>query len=391
MKKIPGVALIIEQDRQYGRDILSGITDYSRHFGPWSFYTDIPFFLNPGSSDCLEPLLDSGMIDGIITRETRLTEKIINSGIPFILCPYSEQYYNYPAPLLIGDDCESGTIAAEHFIELGIRNFAYCGFNSFPWSRNRFQCFKKRLGRSGFNPVLYPGTASGTSPEWPDEKEYMAQWLKSLEKPVGLMTCTDERSLHVAEACKTAGLRIPEDVVILGVDNDSLLCELSAPPLSSIALDCAKAGYEAAALLARMMNGEETAPCRITAPVAGIHVRESSRVIAVEDDEVYRAMIFIRRNSNRIIGVDDVVEATGLSRRALEIRFNEALNSTIYENISRSRAELIAQILRETDYPISRIALDLGYSGVDHIARFFSREMGVTPLNYRKAGSKQEE
>jgi LacI family transcriptional regulator len=212
----------------------------------------------------------------------------------------------------------------------------------------------------------------------------MAEWLKTLPKPLGLMTCTDERSQHVIEACKTAEFRVPEDIAIIGVDNDELVCDLSDPPLSSVFQNSEKAGYEAAELLDELMAGKKPAKKEVIVDAPYIVNRQSTDILAIEDREVVEAIRYIREHSKDNIGVGQVIKATALSRRALERRFNKILGRSIYNEIRRTRVEQAVRMLLETKMSISQIASALGYPSVDHIARYFKREKGMSLVAYRK-------
>jgi LacI family transcriptional regulator len=214
----------------------------------------------------------------------------------------------------------------------------------------------------------------------------MADWLKSLPKPVGLMTCTDDRSQDVVEASKIAGVHVPEDLAIIGVDNDELVCELSSPPLSSIALNTQRSGYEAAELLDKLMSRKRIKMANLTIVVHPTHIvtRQSTDILAIEDRDVVAAVRFIRRNAREMIQVDDVVDTVAVSRRSLEQRFRRELGCSVLAEIKRARIDQVARMLVETNLSVSQIALALGYSGVENIARYFRSEKGMSPLAYRK-------
>ena len=213
----------------------------------------------------------------------------------------------------------------------------------------------------------------------------MAHWLKSLPKPVGLMTCCDDCSQHIIEACKIAELHVPEQVAVIGVDNDELVCKLSNPPLSSIALNFERGGYEAAELLDKLMTGKEKMKNQLikvepTYPVS----RQSTDILAIDDSDIAKAIRFIRQHCKEPIRVDNVVAAAALSRRVLEKRFQKILGRSVLCEIRRVRVEQIVRMLVGTNLPISQIASKLGYPSVDHIARYFRQEKAMTPLAYRK-------
>jgi LacI family transcriptional regulator len=200
------------------------------------------------------------------------------------------------------------------------------------------------------------------------------------------MTCTDDRSRDVIEACKIAGLHVPEELAIIGVDNDELLCELSSPPLSSIALNTQRSGYEAAELLDKMMSRRKRKPPARTIVVHPTHIvtRQSTEILAMEDRDVAAAVRFIRRRAKEMIQVSDVTEAVAVSRRTLEQRFRRELHRSVLAEIKRTRVEQVARMLVETNLSVAQIAFALGHAGVENIARYFRSEKGMSPLAYRK-------
>jgi LacI family transcriptional regulator len=279
-----------------------------------------------------------------------------------------------------------GKMAAEHLLDRGFKNFAYCGFEDMFGARSRGESFRRRITEAGFRTHVYKKPKPRGRRSWEDEQVFMADWLKSLPKPVGLMTCTDDRSQDVVEASKIAGVHVPEDLAIIGVDNDELVCELSSPPLSSIALNTQRSGYEAAELLDKLMSRKRIKMANQTIVVHPTHIvtRQSTDILAIEDRDVVAAVRFIRRNAREMIQVDDVVDTVAVSRRSLEQRFRRELGCSVLAEIKRARIDQVARMLVETNLSVSQIALALGYSGVENIARYFRSEKGMSPLAYRK-------
>lgn len=379
MAEIPKIILRIETSVAYGRGLLYGIAEYSRIHGPWAFYSE------PGAEQTTLPRLDKWGASGIITRipdESNLERFIVN-GLPTILVPLKEKISGFPS---IIDDCHAaGKMAAEHLLDRAFRNFAFSGFSDMHWSRDRRQAFTKTIAAAGFETQCYERPRAKVLRTYQKELHLLADWLNLLPRPVGIMTCDDEHGRHVLEACKVAGLRVPEQVAIIGVDNDELVCTLSDPPLSSVAVNTRKAGYQAAALLDRLMTGKEKmADQKIIVRPLHVVTRQSTDVLAIEDREVAEAIRFIRQNANRPVQVTDAAQAASLSRRVLEKRFRKIMGRSVYSEISRWRIDRVARMLVETDQSVSQIALSLGYPSVKHIARSFRREMGMGPLAYRE-------
>ncbi len=198
------------------------------------------------------------------------------------------------------------------------------------------------------------------------------------------MACNDMRGQHITEACAKAGIEVPYEVAIIGADNDSHVCDISNPPLSSIALDVEKAGFEACELLDKLMAGKKLKPRMIVIHPTRIVTRRSTDIIAIEDAIISEALQFIHNNANRPIQVSDITKALNVSRNALNYKFMKILRRSVYNEIKRVRIELIRQMLLETDLSVSHIALKLGYYNANHIARYFKQKTGISPLEYRR-------
>jgi LacI family transcriptional regulator len=387
MQKIPKIILLIEADRGFGRELLRGIAKYSRLHGPWSFYREPPFFRDLGRKKKILHRIKNWHADGIITRLVAQIEDIVATGVPTIVAASTNEGVPtgiLDSPTVTTDNVAAGEMAAEHLLERGFTRFAYCGFEEIQWSVQRGESFARKVTQAGHEINFYRRSKSRALRSWDAEQPLVADWLRSLPKPVGLMACTDDRSGQVVEACKLVGLHVPEEVAIVGVDNDRLVCNLSNPPLSSVALAAERSGYEAAELLDKLMAGTRMAKQKIIIQPTHVVSRQSTDILAIEDSEVAAAVGFIREHANETIQVQDVVDAVALSRRGLERRIRKVLGRSVLAEIRRVRVEQVARMLAETNLPVSQIALALGFDGVDHIARYFRREKGMSPLKYRK-------
>ncbi len=377
MARVRTVLLLIESSRSSGRSLLRGIAQYARHHEPWAFYWE------PGGLEKAWPRLKTLRPDGIILRDVEKVEEVLAYGLPAIVVGHSKR--EIPGLINVTTDSELiGQMAAEHLLNAGFREFAYCGFHGMPWSELRGESFRERLKQAGHSPHFYPGPAGARQHSWKSEQLYMAKWLSGLPKPLGVMACNDDRGQHVIEACKIAGLRVPDEVAIIGADNDELVCELSDPPMSSVAINFERAGYESAQLLAQLMAGKRKVSGNIIVRATHIVSRQSTDILSVQDECVRKALRFIRQAASKQIQVADVVTAAGLSRRVLEKRFRKLLNRSVLHEIRRVRSEQICRMLVESNQSVSQIAHALGYAGVEHFARYFRKEKKMTPLAYRK-------
>lgn len=385
MIKVPRVLVLLDKSRVADRLYLRGIVKYSHLLSPWRVCTLAPFYRDPGSKLRALSEAKSQRVDGIIANidNTKMGKALILAGLPAIVVPIKERIPGFPC--IFDDGGTAGKMAAEHLLSMGIRNFAFCGFENLCWSQVRSEDFSKRIAEAGFQTRLYSVPRLKTQRLSENEQIILVDWLKSLPRPIGLMVCNDDRGHYVLEACQVAGLRVPDDVAAIGVDNDELICDLTAPPLSSIALNHEKAGYRAAQLLDKMMAGKEVdSKSIISLEASHVVTRQSTDVLAIEDREVAEAVRFIHRHSNESIQVSDVVDSVTVSRRVLERRFREALNRSVHDEIRHARVERASRMLVETDLTISQIVLRLGYPSDKHIARQFWKEKGMTPLQYRR-------
>jgi LacI family transcriptional regulator len=375
------ILLLLESARTCERDFLRGIARYSHLHGPWAFYRKPKFYLKNRNEGVSLSQIKAFDPDGIIVSDTENFETILSLGKPTLIHTFKADTYN--APKIIGDSQQTGVMAAEHLLGLGFSNFAYCGLGKYYWSRGRYASFRDTIKRAGFDVAYFELSPKQIKNALPKELQRLAKWLTSVI-PAGLMTCADDCSQYIVEACKLADIQIPEQIGFIGVDNDDMVCELSDPPLSSIALDFAKAGYQAADLLDHLMSNKDTPQKNITVLPSHIVTRASTDILAINDEDVANAVQFIRQHSNRLIQISDVLAEVTCSQRTLHQKFQENLGHSVHQEIKRVRIERIAKLLRETDIPISSIALKLGYSNINHISRYFQQARNITPLAYRK-------
>ena len=379
--RIPRVILILETSRFFGRKFLLGIAKYARLHGHWSFYTEPNGFVSN------LPELRDWHADGIIMRDIKASEQVLSLKIPTVLVPHNhESHPEIPSVKTNGEAISK--MAADHLFDRGLRNFAYCGFDDSSWSLERQNYFEKLINARGYTLSIFQQPRCSAKRRWETDQTLMADWLGKLTKPVGIMACNDDRGQHVLEACKIEQLRVPEEVAVIGVDNDDLICDLCDPPLSSVALDTENAGYEAAKLLDNLMKGNKEVDNTIWVEPTYVQTRYSTDIVATEDKDLANAISFIRDNFRRNIRVKDVVESTMLSRRCLELRFRKRLSRSIIAEIRRTRVEYISKMLVETDLSISEIAYGLGFSSVEHISRYFQREVGQSLRDFRTHAAK---
>lgn len=386
-RNLPRVALLIETSRTYGRGILAGIARYAHANGPWSLFTQerelhsgVPHWLRSWTGD------------GIIARieDKRTAGVLLRLGHPVVDVLGNSRFQGIPA--FDTDAMAVARLAADFFLKAGFRHFAFCGYENIPFSDRRAAAFAEYLKTVGHRvhlfatPALHrePSHIQAAEQRGVGREDMIALWLRGLPRPLALFACNDVCGQQVLNACREHGIKVPEEVAVMGVDNDDLLCSLCDPPLSSIEPDTDRMGREAAALLDRMMRGRRAgAGATIQIPPLRVVERASANVVAIEDPITVQAVRFIRDHIGDGIAVKDVLAAAGRSRTDLEQRFRRWLQCSIRAEILRLRLDRAKSLLRETDLRLDEIATRAGFSTAAHLCRLFRTHGRETPTEFR--------
>lgn len=375
------VALLIETSNGYSRGLLEGVISYTKEQGNWSVY------LTEQERGAPPPAwLETWGGDGIIARiETDSVGcQLQQCGVPIV--DLSAARHVKGVPWADTEDKAISRLAVEHFIARGFRNLAYCGDAGFQWSSKRCQHFRQFAEASGCKVFEHQSVARyDRAFDAVAEKRRIMVWVRQLPRPIAIMGCYDFKAQEVLDACRQLKLAVPTEVAVLGVDDDHLICELSDPTLSSVIPDTKRTGYEAASLLDRMMSGEvfTTEEPLLTQPL-GIQLRESTDTVAIEDEQIAKALQYIRRKAAANIRVVDVLDSIDLSRRVFEHRFKKLVGRTPHQEIQRVRMNRVQELLRETDLTVPQIAERLGFEHSEYLGAAFKREMGISPGEYRR-------
>jgi LacI family transcriptional regulator len=370
---------LIETSNAYARGLLEGIVSYVQRHGPWSLY--LPEMrrgeLPPG-------WLPRWRGDGVIARvENReIARALRRTRLPAVDVSAARQLPD--APWVETDDAAIARTAAEHLARRGFRQFAYCGDPRFNWSRWREEHFAGAVAAAGGSLAIFQSPASPAAAQsWSAERERLVAWIRSLPKPVGILACYDIQGQRLLDACREADVAVPEEVAVLGVDDDRLLCNLCSPPLSSVVPNAPRTGYTAAELLDRLMRGEPVPDREHLIPPTGVAERQSTDVLAIDDPHVAAAVRFIREHACDGIDAGDVLRQAAVSRRMLESRFRKAVGRTPHGEILRVRMERVKQLLAETDLTLEVIADRTGFRHVEYLSVAFKRETGEPPGRFR--------
>lgn len=380
MARRPHVALMIETAGAYGRDLLEGITRYLRMHRPWSI------LLERRELDSVRPRwLETWRGDGVLTRWSAegVAGQLVESGASVV--DLSGRRSPYGPPRIHCDDAAIGRVAAEHLLQRGLRSFGYCGFGGELWAGRRRDGFLAALARSGFRAEVYESPWAGLAGRPSEEgRQQIEAWLGSLPKPCGVMACSDMRGLQVLDGCRSAGVKVPDEVAVIGVDDDALLCGLCDAPLSSVIPNTQHIGYEAAALLDTLMEGGRPGFRERLIPPLGVATRMSTDVIAVEDPAFAFALRFIREHACHGITIADVLQGVPMSRMTLERRFRKYLGHSPHAEIRAVQVGRAKKLLADTGHAVHRIARLVGFEYPEYFNVVFKREVGLSPGEFRR-------
>lgn len=370
------VALLVETSNAYARGLLAGVRRYVSEQPGWSLYL-AEHSRHETDFSWLEGWQGDGVLARIETRET--ADFIQRLGLPVV--DLSAARLLPDLPCVETDDNVIAEWAVDHFAQRGLRNFAFCGDERFGWSIKRGQWFVEHVHRRGAEPRSFAMKPSGMRAT---DRGRIAEWLLELPKPVGVLACYDIAGQEVLEACKIAELAVPDEVAVIGVDNDEVIGNLTSPPLSSIEPDTIRTGFLAAHLLDQLMHGQRLEPgLRLIEPIRLVP-RQSSDILSVDDPQVVQALRFIRDRSTENLEVSAVLHHVGLSRRALDHRFVRLIGRTVHAEIIRVRMGHVAELLSSTDWTLQHIAARLDFCQPEYMSVAFKRYTGMSPGQYRR-------
>ena len=388
------IILLLDTTSPYHRKIAQGVANYAHEKGNWCFHVvqdpmeNLPYL----EQDPLESLPDlrsfhaDGIIAAFLSRKVTTRVKALNIPTVGIEGELGWGKLNPSIPFFATDNEAIGRLAAKHLIDRGLKRLAFCGIPATrftAWSEQRQIAFEQCSREAGLPCSIFTGALAHDRKRLPLHKE-LAAWLKSLAKPVGLMACYDVRARHVLTACRELGILVPEDVAVVGVDNDELMCELTSPPLSSVEQGARRLGYQAASLLDQLLAGKKPPQIRHIVEPEGIVTRRSTDTLDISDLDVAAAVRFIQQNACSGIRVYDVVRAVAVARSSLEARFKTLMGRTIHAEIQRVQVERARQLIVAADMGLKQVAIEAGFAYVQHMTTIFRRHMGQTPGEYRK-------
>jgi len=364
MEPTPVVYLFVPIEFSYGREIIRGVREYTQKNRIWQLAVSEASVKNIRALKREKP---DGVIGLFATPE--LEDAARSMKIPSV--SVSSMCKGNKLPGVIPQNASISQLAARHFLERGFHHFAYAGYHQHFFSRDRQHAFATAVKEAGFD--------CHNLPDGQDVKS-----VRSLPKPVAVMACSDGRAKQLISACVRAGTRIPQDLAVVGVDNDEAMCELAEVPLSSIDPNGRRIGFEAAAMLEKLMGDGKVEQKLVQIPPAGLVARASSEVLAVSDEEVANAIRYMQVHACDPMRVEDMMGELKVSRRTLEKRFRTIVGRTLHDEIRRLQFEKARKLLSETDLNIPQVATRCGFRDPKRFTTLFREEFGSPPVAFRR-------
>lgn len=382
MDKIVKILLLTDFSSGYSRNLLRGIVDYAQRKKNWVFYR-MPLYYRilHGDKEIIK-WAKKWKVDAIIAQLSDIDlEPLKELNIPVIVQNYKDRIPGICN--LTGDYIGTGKMAAEYFLKMGYRNFAYYGIQEAIWSRERYTGFKDAVGKAGFEVCEYFESTSQKE-SWEQDYESIGRWLQTLPEHTALFACDDYYALHIIETCRILNISVPDSIAVLGVDNDQLICNISDPSLSSIVIDSKNGGYQAGEALDELMKNNSSTIFNISVPPVQVISRGSTKKWVIRDKYILKTVEYIENNYADSISVQKLLELVPFSRRVFEKKFKEETGSSIYQFILDYRINRFAEKLLTSDSPIENIGIGCGFRNGQNISRIFTRHKGMTPSEFRK-------
>lgn len=379
------VALLFNASKVYDREIIAGIADYLNGTrAAWDLFLEEDFV-------CRLNGIADWQGDGIIADfdDPEVARALAGSPLPVVAVGGSyadEREYPPGVPYVATDNRKLVRLAYDHLIEAGLRHLAFYGLPPDPgrrWAREREEACLAVARADGIEPHVYRGLATRAT-DWSEATAGLVAWLRALPKPVGIIAVTDARARQLLQACAAAGMAVPEEVALIGIDNDPLTRTLARIPLSSVMQGTAEMGRTAAHLLHQMLSGVRLGALRVVVPPAGIHALASSQPATLGHPRVMRALLFIRQYACQGIRTEQVADYVGVSRSTLESHFRRERQRSVHDEILRHRIEAACALLREGTESVTEIARRCGFSSLQYMHAVFRRELDCTPRDYQE-------
>ena len=384
------VLIISDFTESFSHKLLAGLVDYSRRKEQWIVRRMPPSYKAKIGIPGVIRVAKEWEVDAVIAQfePTDEVDLFAENGIVAIAQDYKKKFSSIPN--VTGDYLGTGRMAARFFIDRGFRNFGFFGFNDVCWSDERCEGFRREVEEAGFGGSFYAYRMQEIEMVWHYQRNRLREWLATVPKPIAIMACDDNQGSNLIEACHDTGIKIPSEVSVIGVDNDEALCSLGSTTLTSVQMDIERGGWEAAALVERLVADPKAPVADVVLKPIKIVERMSTAAFATDDQQILKAILFIHQNVLKKISVGDVMAEAALSRRLLERRFKIVTGKTLYEYITELKLKHFAEQLQETDLQVMEIALSMGENDTKSISRRFKQIYGCTPGEWRERQRKNK-
>lgn len=376
------ILVLIDSTTEFSRRFLTGLIKYANENGPWTFFR-LPSYYKAlyGEIGIMERIKE-WEIDAVIAQwEYEGVDFLDQLDIPVFLQSYRNMSGRYSR--ISGDYIGAGVMAAQFFAKRYFKNFAFYGNNNFFWSKARGDGYRQEIEKHGGNYYHFESKKLNEM-QWSANHMALNEWLLSLPKPIALFACDDNSALQIAEMCKINNINIPNELSLLGVDNDELICNLSYPTISSIVTDDEKGGYNTGKRLHNLIINKSNASFNIVIDPIRIELRQSTEKYDILDKHILSLIKYINNNITSKISISDLIEIVPLSRRNMEKKFRDATGFSIYQFITNIRIDYMSNELLTTDKSLLEIALEIGFDDVRSAYRIFKKSTGYSPITFRK-------
>ena len=375
------VLLIMDSSIGFSRSLLKGLVKYSKENESWILFPLPSYYMELYGKEAIVEWARDWGADAILAQWDPDGANLLKElDIPVVLQNFKKRSEHFSN--LTGDYLGTGIMAAEFFVKRRFQNFAYYGYKNSVWSRERAEGFHQAVKKANGNYFYFESENLRQEP-WSKSHIELAEWLLSIPKPIALFACDDTFALTVSEICSLNNILIPDDIALLGVDNDELICNLSDPPISSIELDVGKGGYEAGKLLHQLIE-ENAEPFNIFIGASHIELRQSTEKYNVKNEHIQTVVDYIKNNFTSEMSINSLTNMVPLSRRNLEVKFKDAMGVSIYQFILQNRIEHFSHLLITTDRSLFDLALESGFNDSNNISRVFKKFKGATPMEFRQ-------
>ena len=381
---MPVVGIRVPSWASFTRPIFRGIVEFIRNHEQWQIHTLVD------STNEMAPVVidEKWRGDGLILFRHSAEEAAAFKRRNIPVVNLSAERCGQGFPSVIPDNPEIGRQAAQHLLTLGLKHFSYWGDPSRTYSRERGDAFERRIARAGFNciNVQFEPDRFPWEGRWVNMHEHIAAELRRLPKPVGIFAKDDMLGSNIIRNCNELDILVPDEVAVIGTNADEVFCQICTPPLSSVAHPGERVGYQAASLLSRMMRGARVADDYVMPiPIHELVARESTNTLAVDDPVVTEAVHYIRSQAPIYpIHVSEIVSRSRLSHSGFNKNFLKQMGHTPKEEIKRVRLARLQTLLKNTGNKISQVASEMSFESPEELTRFFKRETGFAPKEYRK-------